>query len=162
MLQASKAVTDRGHIDPAYCNLKKAFDGITHPLLLKNYCSMTYVDARVVALLGSYLLNIQCCISVNGQTSVDYNLTSGVPQGPVLGPHLFSVFINNVSTAIASLSFLLHADEIKVYKIIHSIKHCLVFNHDISSFLRCCTEPGLILNLSKTKVITYSWNTHPF
>lgn len=88
MMQVSKAVTDRGQLDAAYCDLSKAFDGVTHPLLLKK--PLLYgVDALLVALVGSYLLNRQCYISVNnGQTSVDYNPTSGVPEGSVLGPLL--------------------------------------------------------------------------
>lgn len=161
MTHASKAVTDRGQIDAVYCDLSKAFDLVTHPLLLKKLL-LCGVNAPLVALLGSYLLNRRCYVSVNGQKSVDYIPTSGVPQGSVLGPLLFSLFINDVSTSIKSSFFLLYADDIKVFKIINCPEDCLALQHDISSFARWCAEQGLIINASKTKVITYSRKTHPF
>lgn len=88
MTHGYKAVTYRGQIYAVYCDLSKAFDLVTHPLLIKKLL-LCGIKAPLVAKQGNYLLNRCCFVNVNGQTFLDYMPTEGLPQGSVVGP--FSV-----------------------------------------------------------------------
>lgn len=159
MEQASAAISERGQLDVVYCDLSKAFDVVCHTLLLKKLLQVG-IDTPLVALLGSYLDNRFSFVSVNGQTSALYRSTSGVPQGSVLGPLLFSIFVNDVSAAIKMSSFLLYADDIKIFRRIESINDCIALEQDISSFSKWCSDNRLNLNSTKTKVMSYSRKTN--
>uniref|UniRef100_A0A023G8J5 Putative rte ele1 orf1-h 1e-60-j 4 n=1 Tax=Amblyomma triste TaxID=251400 RepID=A0A023G8J5_AMBTT len=141
--------------------MSKAFDVVTHSLLLEKLL-LSGVEVSLVALLRNYLLDRFCFVSVNGQTSFVYPATSGVPQGSVLGPLLFSVFINDVSSAIKNSSFLLYADDIKIFKVIHSFQDCVLLQSDISAFSDWCAMNRLTLNSSKTRVVSFTRKTHSF
>ena len=59
---------------------------------------------------------------------------SGVPQGSILGPTLFIMYINDVLSSIKYSELLLFADDAKLFKEISSIDDCLLLQHDIDSF----------------------------
>lgn len=113
-----------------------------------------------MALLWSYLHTRFCYVSVHGKKFAMYRTTSGVPQGSVLGPLLFSIFINHVSAAIKKSSFLIYADDIKIFKRIESSKDCVFLNKNVSLFSKWCSENTLNLNPKKTSVISYSRKTN--
>lgn len=117
------------------------------------------VDSSIVNLLHSYLLDRSCCVAVNGQTSSLYKATSGVPQGSVLGPLLFLIYVNDVSSVIRNSSFLLYADDIKIFKEIHSVIDCRLLQSDLCSFSEWCRSNNLSLNISKTKVMSFTRKT---
>ena len=97
-----------------FIDLKKAFDTVNHKLLLHK---LEHYGIRGVALdwFTSYLSNREQYVSVNGQTSDNQVISCGVPQGSVLGPLLFLLFINDLPNSSKVLSFFLFADDTNIY-----------------------------------------------
>lgn len=159
MSAASEVVCNRGQLDVFYFDLSKAFDVVNHNILLYKLSSYG-VCGSVYNLLKSYLSDRQAYVRVNNTTSSLYKASSGVPQGSVLGPLLFNIFVNDVSRVILNSSFLQYADDIKLYKKISTLEDCIALQNDAYSFGRWCLDNDLRLNHSKTKIMTYSRKTH--
>lgn len=158
MLHASEAVQERGQLDVVYFDLSKAFDVVCHDILFKKLCQLD-LQPSLTSLLCNYLLGRSCFVHANGQYSLFYEATSGVPQGSVLGPLLFSIFINDVSSVIHDCHFLLYADDVKIFKAISNTASCSALQRAITSFSYWCSRNKLLINTSKTKVMTYTRKT---
>ena len=102
-----------------FLDLQKASDSVPHRNLLLVLKQMG-LHPTLLKWLCSYLTSWVQRVVVNGETSSEVHAISGVPQGSVLGPLLFVIYINNVT----SLSFspgtqiTLYADDILLYKLI--------------------------------------------
>ena len=82
-------------------------------------------------------------------------VTSGVPQGSVLGPLLFLIYINDIPERISSSTYLF-ADNMKFLNILSSFSDSELLSSDISSLMDWCAEWSLNLNVSKCVHITFS------
>ena len=74
---------------------RKAFDMVRHDILLKKLSSY-YLSIASITFTQSYLQGRLQCVIVNGTYSQETSIKSGVPQGSMLGPLLFCIFINDV------------------------------------------------------------------
>lgn len=101
----------------SYCiflDFAKAFDTVNHQILigkLKYYG----VDGTTLDLFKSYLSNRSQVVEVNGKISDKGTIKHGVPQGSILGPLLFLLYINDISQSSDILNFFLFADDTTVY-----------------------------------------------
>ena len=97
-----------------FIDLKKAFDTVNHSILLKK---LEHYGIRGVALdwFCSYLSNRKQYVSVNGHISETLQIRCGVPQGSVLGPLLFLIYINDLPSVSKCLTFYLFADDTNIY-----------------------------------------------
>ena len=103
-----------------FIDLQKAFDTVNHSILLKK---LEHYGIRRVGLdwFSSYLSNRKQYVSVNGATSDYLDRACGVPQGSVLGPLLFLIYINDLPSISKVLSFCLFADDTNIYFSSHDL-----------------------------------------
>ena len=100
-----------------FIDLKKAFDTIDHSILLK---ILQFYGIRGIAYkwLESYLENRKQYVSINGINSDYNNVICGVPQGSILGPKLFILYINDLCNSSSLLKFVLFADDTNLFLVV--------------------------------------------
>ena len=97
-----------------FIDLKNTFDTIDHDILLTK---LNHYGIRGVAnnWLTSYLYNRQQYVNINDQESDMVNVVCGVPQGSIIGPKLFILYISDICNTSSLLKFILFADDTTIF-----------------------------------------------
>ena len=99
----------------AFIDFKKAFDTVSHAILVSKLERDFGISGLLLDWLKSYLKERQQCTAVNGSTSEMIPISFGILQGSVLGPTLFTLFTNDLPPLVPSGSVYMFADDTTVY-----------------------------------------------
>jgi hypothetical protein len=142
----------------SFLDLSKAFDTINHKLLIIKLKFYNF-DSPALELLSNYLTNRTMIVIVNGNNSKSEKLTIGVPQGSILGPLLFIIYLNDLCALNLFSIIILYADDITLFchgKDIYSVRDRL--KSDIESINNWLKHNQLILNWDKTKIMPFNYS----
>ena len=109
----TKSMEIGNSVDAVYLDFKKAFDKVPHKRLVMKL-KMYGIDDKIVNWVADFLRDRTQRVMVNGEASSWKKVTSGIPQGSVLGPSLFVIYINDLPESIQS-KYRIFADDTKVY-----------------------------------------------
>ena len=107
-------IIDTGEsVDVTFVDFSKAFDRVPHGRLLTKL-SAYGISGKVFSWIQDFLVGRTSRVRVNDATSESMNCSSGVPQGSVLGPVLFKIYVNDLPENIP-VDCLLFADDLKLW-----------------------------------------------
>ena len=132
-----------------YLDLRKAFDTISHNILL-NKLKTIGLNLRTRDWFQNYLTNRTQRVYANGVLSSSLPITHGVPQGSVLGPVLFSLYINSLPDAITPVKVVMYADDAVILT-----NSGLAMQSLLPSLHNWCKENSLTVNDNKTMWMSF-------
>ena len=124
-----KAIVEGNVVDTVYLDFMKAFDTVPHMRLMGKLKAYG-VEGNTAKWITEYLNNRSQVVVVNGEKSLPADIISGIPQGTVLGPLLFVVYINDLLDNTKSDGFLF-ADDAKIFRAVTSKEDALILQSDI-------------------------------
>ena len=149
--------------DIIYFDFAKAFDTVNHDLLLEKLKYKFNIDGRMLKFLCSYLSSRKQRVVLSNKSSSILPVKSGVPQGSILGPLLFILFINDIYENISSgTNISLYADDTKIWRQMNSYNDCIILQNDISSLNRWCIINKMRFHPDKCKVLSVSYKKVPW
>ena len=142
--------------DIIYFDFQKAFDSVSHDVILEKLKVQYNINGKMLQFLKAYLSGRRQRVALDGEFSEWSNVKSGVPQGSILGPFLFVLFINDIVEAIGDegeTNIKLYADDLKIWRTIKnendslqpdidrliewSVKNKMKFHPNKCKLLRC-------------------------
>jgi len=148
---------DKGYpIDVIYLDFQKAFDKVPHKRLLLKLVAHG-IDGNVLKWIENWLKNRKQRVVINGCFSDWSNVISGVPQGSVLGPLLFIIYINDIDECVAG-KILKFADDTKIYHTVYSDEEVSVLQSDLRNLVQWSKDWQMLFNADKCKVMHIGFN----
>jgi hypothetical protein len=145
---------DQGEaMDVIFLDLQKAFDKVPHRRLLEKIKAIG-IEGKVLNWIQEWLKDRRQRVILNGEVSEWAEVTSGVPQGSVLGPLLFAIYINDVDEILKSKIWKF-ADDTKLAKRVGTTKGIKELKDDLMALTKWCKDWQMEFNVKKCKVMHF-------
>ena len=155
----AKSLDDRGRVDALVLDFSKAFDTVPHQRLMKKLhhygirgCTWTWIQ--------NWLIRRTQRVVVDRDSSDTVPVISGVPQGTVLGPLLFLLYINDIASSISSVPRLF-ADDCLLYRVIHSEDDQQILQDNLTRMVEWSTKWQMLFNADKCHAMTITRKRNP-
>ena len=149
--KATKAVDDGLSMDVMYLDLAKAFDKVPHERLSRKLTSHG-IEGEVRQWLENWLKGRQQRVCIDGHSSTWTNVVSGVPQGSVIVPILFLIYINDLDLGVEN-EILKFADDTKLYGIVTNETEAKTLQTDLNRLTMWTDHWQIKFNIDKCKVM---------
>lgn len=136
-------------------DMSKAFDSIRHDILLSKLQNLDFSQGAL-DWFQSYLSNRQQCVRIGDAVSKVLPLEFGVPQGSILGPVLFTIYVNDLLSVPKRCLSASYVDDCKLYLSFSPAElptSILALNEDLTRISQWCCKNSLLINPDKTKVL---------
>lgn len=150
----AQSLDSNAQVDAVFLDFRKAFDTVPHNLLEFAMLSAN-INPKVIIWINGYLNGLQQSVVINGSKSSAVNVTSGVPQGSVLGPLLFLIYINSIVDGVTS-PIKLFGDHCVVFREIKSRKDAEILQNDLCRISTWCQNWKLSLNVRKCCCVSFT------
>ncbi len=139
-----------GNVDQVYLDFSKAFDKVDHTILLRKARGMG-ITGSLGTWLGRFLLNRRQAVRVGPRTSSWMHILSGMPQGSVLGPLLFLIFISDLGANLGpgASTILKYVDDTKVIRGVSSPEEVEALHWDLESLYTWQEDNNMEWNSTK-------------
>ena len=141
-------------VDTIYIDYSKAFDKIHHSIILQKL-KFYNITKEYLVWIESFLTDRHQFVLINGSKSYKVGVTSGVPQGSVLGPLLFILFINDLTNNITNSNIYTFADDTKLVHPIQYSSDTISLQSDLNSIITWSKNNNMKLNKDKFELITH-------
>ena len=149
----TKQIDNSNPVDCIFLDFSKAFDKVPHQRLLTKVKSFG-IEGKVLGWITDWLKDRQQRVLLNGSKSEWHPVLSGVPQGSVLGPLLFILFVNDLDEVVSS-SISKFADDTKVYSSVSTHQDSISLQNDLDKLVEWSNTWQMKFNASKCKVIHF-------
>ena len=155
----AESVAKGNQVDAIFIDFSKAFDKVPHDKLLRKLNQMN-IPTPLVRWIEDFLKDRTFTVRVENDSSTKYSMTSGVPQGSVLGPLLFLLFINDLPDVLKS-PCLLYADDLKIWRPISSTEDVATLQEDLNQVVAWSNTWKLPINFEKSTYLCIGRTTIP-
>ena len=155
MENLSKFVDENESIDIVYLDFRKAFDSVPHERLLTKLQAYG-ICGKLLSWIRGFLVGRTQHVRVGESRSDKEDVLSGIPQGSILGPILFTVFINDMPSALQSMCYIFADDT----KILNKSSKMNSIQNDIDNLQDWSDQWNLYFNISKCHVL-HIGNSNP-
>ena len=153
----AQSINLQDDVDIIYFDFAKAFDTMCHDMVLHKLKNKFKIDGLMLNFIRGYLQNRWQRVVIEGSFSDSVPVNSGVPQGSILGPLLFVLFINDIHEQISpGTNIALYADDTKIWRQIVSYNDCSILNKDINTLYNCVKLNKMNFHPKKCKVLSIS------
>ena len=141
--------------DIIYFDFQKAFDTVNHDLILMKLKNQFDINGYLLRFISSYLKDRTQRVILENSYSTFKPVNSGVPQGSILGPILFLLFVNDIADGINDeTNISQYADDTKLWRAMYSERDCEILQSDIDKLNNWCHENNMKLHPDKCKVVS--------
>jgi hypothetical protein len=151
----AKAIENGSTVHGVALDFRKAFDKVPHNLLIQKIRSIEGINPSIVNWIQGFLTGRSQRVAIRGAMSADLTVSSGVPQGSVLGPTLFLIYINDLPEAV-TCGVSLYADDTLLYSEVNNNEDKHRFQMNIDALHGWSTRWKMPFNTDKCEVITFS------
>jgi hypothetical protein len=154
--QITSTLAYRQWVDVIFLDFAKAFDKVPHRRLVHKLAAYG-ISGKLLEWIKSFLRGRRQRVVMGNNVSEWEQVTSGVPQGSVLGPLLFVIYINDIPEVIKHFSCKLYADDSKLIAEIKDEQDAINLQHDIDCIVKWTDTWLMRLNYDKCKVMHFGF-----
>ena len=145
-------------VDVIYLDFRKAFDKISHELLLRKLFQLKFAPS-IVNWISSFLTDRTQSVIINGLASQPVSVPSGVPQGSLIGPLLFVLYLNDLFNVRIKSKLIAYADDTKLFGAVSKDNN---LSEDLAFIEQWCVQNAMELNVLKCAVLHFGHQNPKF